>query len=231
MTVTIAAVHAGLGVPSSSRMLVDRIAHHLGHQSGPGEVVVEVIELRELAGQIANNLVTGYAEAELDRALKLIASADGIVAVTPIFNASYAGLFKSFFDLVEAEAIVGTPVLLGATGGTARHSLAIDFAMRPLFAYLKALPVATGVFAATEEWGGKNVEGGLEHRIARGAGELLAALRRGTGQADGDAAQVAPTIAATAADFTTGAQREAEKRAEHEGFAALMTQFAGERPE
>lgn len=230
MTVTIAAVHAGLGVPSSSRMLVDRIAHHLRHQSGPGEVAVEIIELRELAGQIANHLVTGYAEPELARALALLGSADAIVAVTPIFNASYAGLFKSFFDLVESEAIVGTPVLLGATGGTARHSLAIDFAMRPLFAYLRALPVATGLFAATEEWGGAAVEGGLEHRIARGAAELLAALRRGVGSAAGEAAQVAPTIAATAGDFTAEATREAAARAEHDSFAALMATFGGERP-
>ena len=66
---------------------------------------------------------------------------------------SYSGLFKSFWDLAEPTSVVGVPVLLGATGGTARHSLMIDTAMRPLFAYLKARIVPTAVFAASDDWG------------------------------------------------------------------------------
>ncbi len=64
--------------------------------------------------------------------------ADGVIAVTPVFTASYSGLFKSFFDLIDPTALTGTPVLIGATGGTARHSLVLDHALRPLFAYLRA---------------------------------------------------------------------------------------------
>ena len=76
-----------------------------------------------------------------------------VIAVSPTYKASYSGLFKSFWDLAEPTSVVGVPVLLGATGGTARHSLMIDTAMRPLFAYLKARIVPTAVFAASDDWG------------------------------------------------------------------------------
>lgn len=102
-----------------------------------------------------------------------------LIAVTPIFSASYNGLFKTFFDVLDEGALRGKPVLLGATGGTARHSLAVDHAMRPLFAYLGALINPTAVFAATEDWGnGSTVDAGIVERIER-AGAESAALVEG----------------------------------------------------
>ncbi len=95
-------------------------------------------------------------------------SADGLIVVTPVFSASYSGLFKSFFDVIEPDALTGMPVLIAATGGTARHSLVLDHALRPLFAHLRAVVVPTGVYAASEDWGAE----GLDGRIERAAGEL-----------------------------------------------------------
>lgn len=174
--ISVVAVSGGLGSPSSTRLLADRVishterafaAHGLGAQ-------VRVIELRELAVPIASNLVTGYAEPALADALAALADADAIIAVTPVFNASVSGLFKSFFDLVEPDALRGIPVALAATGGSARHSLVIEYALRPLFAYLRTLPLPTGLFVATEEWGGP--QAGIEERAARVARELVAAV-------------------------------------------------------
>ena len=67
---------------------------------------------------------------------------------------------------------------MGATGGTARHSLAIDHALRPLFAYLGAAVVPTGVFAAAEDWGSGEdpIEGALSDRIQRAGTELAVAI-------------------------------------------------------
>jgi FMN reductase len=102
-----------------------------------------------------------------------VAGADGLIAVTPIFSASFSGLFKTFFDVLDKEALVGKPVLLGATAGTARHSLALEHAMRPLFAYLRAVTVPTGVFAASEDWAAAGgIDRALADRIDRAAGEL-----------------------------------------------------------
>ena len=101
-----------------------------------------------------------------------------LITVTPIFNASYSGLFKSFFDVVEKDALNDKPVLLAATGGTARHSLALEHAVRPMFGYLRAVTVATAVFAASQDWGGDEADGHLRGRIDRAAAELAREIAR-----------------------------------------------------
>src|SRR6185312_3018178 len=136
----IVVVSAGLGVPSSSRMLADQLAASTVDQFRLQGVEAEVrmVELRDYAVDIANNMVTGYAAPKLDEVLKATVAADALIVVTPVFSASYSGLFKSFFDVIEPRALAGKPVLMGATGGSARHSLALDYAVRPLFSYLRA---------------------------------------------------------------------------------------------
>jgi FMN reductase len=95
--------------------------------------------------------------------------------VTPVFAASYSGLFKTFVDVLEPGVLDGKPVLIAATGGTARHSMVLDHALRPLFTHLRAVVVPTGVFAASEDFGATD-EGHLDKRVRRAAGELAALL-------------------------------------------------------
>jgi len=176
-TRTIAVVSAGLANPSSTRLLADRLAAAtVAALRARGEdATVEVVELRGLARDLADNLTTGFAGAELSAAIGTVVGADAVIAVTPVFSASYSGLFKTFFDVLDPDALIGTPVLLGATAGTARHSLVVEFALRPLFAYLRAVPVPTGVFAASEDWAGGGDQA-LAGRIDRAAGELADVL-------------------------------------------------------
>jgi FMN reductase len=171
----IVVVTAGLSQPSSTRLLADQVADAVTTAvTARGEVAtVEVIELRELATELAASLATGgLPTPALTRARELVSSADGLVAVTPVFNASYSGLFKMFFDTLDPDALNGMPVLVAATAGTPRHSLVLDHAMRPLFTYLRAVVVPTGVFAATEDFGGGAEGDGLSSRIARAASQL-----------------------------------------------------------
>jgi FMN reductase len=171
-TRTLAVVSAGLATPSSTRLLADRLADATVTALGERgvEVRTEVVELREHARDLADHLVTGFPNAALRPVLDAVAGADGLVAVTPIFSASYSGLFKTFVDVLDRDALDGTPVLLGATAGTARHQLALDHAMRPLFAYLHAAVTPTAVFAASEDWGAGG--DGLGERIDRAGAEL-----------------------------------------------------------
>ena len=164
-------VTAGLTQPSSSRLLADRLTQAV---TGQAQAEVRVIELRDLAVDIANNFVTGFPNTRLREVIEAVTEADGLIAVTPIFSGSYSGLFKSFFDVIDNGALAGKPVLIAATGGTARHSLALEHALRPLFAYLRAVVVPTAVYAASEDWGGAAdaFTDGLGPRIARAAEEL-----------------------------------------------------------
>ncbi|MFJ8198059.1 CE1759 family FMN reductase [Streptomyces sp. NPDC096152] len=162
-------VSAGLSVPSSTRLLADRLAAAAERRAPAGALDVRVVELRDLAVEIAHHLTSGFPGKALAGALDAVAAADGLIVVTPVFAASYSGLFKSFFDVLDKDALVGRPVLIAATGGTARHSLVLDHALRPLFAHLRAVVVPTGVYAASEDWGAE----GLPERIERAAGELV----------------------------------------------------------
>jgi FMN reductase len=177
---TLVVVSAGLSQPSSTRLLADRLsAAAVTAAAGLGvQLSVQVIELRDLAHDLMNHLLTGFPPAPLKRALDTVGSADAMIAVTPIFNASYSGLFKSFFDVLGQDALTDKPVLIAATGGSARHSLALDHAVRPMFAYLRAVPVPTAVYAASEDWGGDESEGQLRGRISRAAGELAREIER-----------------------------------------------------
>lgn len=190
---TLTVVTAGLSKPSSTRLLADRLAESAVRQLGGSTtdsgtsapqltddvrpVEITVVELRDLATEIAHHMVAGFPGPALREALEAVERADALIAVTPVFAASYSGLFKSFFDVLDRDALDGTPVLLAATGGTARHSLALEYALRPLFAHLRASPVPTAVFAASEDWGaGDTQTADLPTRIDRAASELATAL-------------------------------------------------------
>jgi FMN reductase len=164
-------ITAGLRQPSSSRLLADRLAAAT-EQALPG-TRIEVVELREYARDLTNQLLTGFPSGRLSELLDRTRSADALIAVSPIFSGSYSGLFKTFFDVLEPGSLTGKPVLIAATGGTARHSLVLDHALRPLFSYLQAVVVPTGVYAAPEDWGAGDE---LAPRIERASGQLAALL-------------------------------------------------------
>ena len=163
-------VSAGLSNPSSTRLLADRLT--AAAVEALGDVEVTHVELRDLAHPLTDQLLTGFPSPELAAAEAAVAGADGLIVVTPVFSASYSGLFKTFFDVLDGGALDGTPVLVAATAGTARHSLVLEHALRPLFAYLHAVVVPTGVFAATDDFAGTD----LDLRVRRAAGELAALM-------------------------------------------------------
>ena len=171
----IVVVTAGLSQPSSTRLLGERLATATQQavRSAGGSADVQIVELREYAHDLTNQLLTGFPSGHLAELIEQVTTADALIAVTPIFSASYSGLFKTFFDVLQPESLAGTPVLIAATAGSARHSLALEFAIRPLFAYLRTVVVPTAVFAATEDWASA---GTLGARIDRAAGELAALL-------------------------------------------------------
>lgn len=189
-------VTAGLSQPSSTRLLADRLAAATERRlREAGDTPrVEVIELRTHAQDLTNNLLTGFPSPTLRAAIDAVVGADGLIAVSPIFNASYSGLFKTFFDILERDSLAGQPVLIAATAGTARHSLALEHALRPLLAYMGAATVPTAVFAAAEDWGeaDRSDERDLGERIERASAELASAI----------AARVRPTPVDAYADPT-----------------------------
>lgn len=217
-TVRLVALSAGLSTPSSTRMLTDQLSRAAATALGRdgAEVDVTTVELREYAHAITDALLTRFPDERLSMVIESVRAADAVIAVTPVFNVGPSGLFKTFFDAVDVEVWRNKLVLLGATAGTARHSLAIDYAIRPLFGYLKAEVVPTVVFAASADFGadtdGQADEQPLAARVRRAATELATMLSAGIGSsavtaetsedaADGAPAEPASTLDAEFSDF------------------------------
>jgi FMN reductase len=180
-TFTLAVVSAGTSDPSSTRLLADRIASRVAALAARREhtVTVSVIELRELAADIASALTSQLITPKLEQAIAVLRQADGIVASTPVYKAGPSGLFTSFFHVLDNDLLIGKPVALAATAGTARHALVADDQMRPLFAFLRTLAVPTSVFAAPEDWS----DPALASRAGRAAFELVLLMESGFARA------------------------------------------------
>jgi FMN reductase len=175
----LAVVSGGLREPSSTRLLADRIGQAVQAElSRAGEeVTLSVVELRRVGRPIMDAMLTGFATPELEEVFEQVAAADGLIAVTPAFNASFSGLFKSFFDVLPPETLSDMPVLIAATGGTERHSLVLEHALRPMFSYLHAVVSPTGVYAATDDFGASDSTADLSDRIAKAAADFTRLLR------------------------------------------------------
>ncbi|HTW05400.1 MAG TPA: CE1759 family FMN reductase [Streptosporangiaceae bacterium] len=173
----LAVVSAGASDPSSTRLLADRAADRVaaladrrGHK-----VTVSTIDLREIAADVTNALVSQLISPRLQQAITALAEADGVIAAAPVYKAAPSGLFTSFLHALDNDLLIGKPVILAATAGTARHSLVTDDQMRPMFAYLRAMTVPTSLFAAPEDWS----DPALNQRIDRAASELVLLMESG----------------------------------------------------
>jgi FMN reductase len=174
-------VSAGTGNPSSTRLLADRVADRVAAlvSERGGTVTLSVIEVRELSADISSALVSELITPKLRQAITALGEADGIIAATPVHKAGPSGLFTSFFGVLDNDLLIGKPVVLAATAGTARHALVPDDEMRPLFAYLRTMTVPTSVFAAPEDWS----DPALNKHIDRATLELVLLMESGFARA------------------------------------------------
>jgi FMN reductase len=143
-TLKVVGVSGSLTDPSKTTVLVEEIVAALGRALPIESHLIKVNELGpELAGALTRSQVSPIAEQELQR----IETADVLVVASPVYRASFTGLFKHLFDFVDQYALVDTPVLLAASGGSERHALIIEHQFRPLFAFFQALTLPVGIYA------------------------------------------------------------------------------------
>nr|WP_314316330.1 CE1759 family FMN reductase [Kocuria rhizophila] len=230
---SIAVVTAGLSEDASTTRLARAIARAASGVVARGgeEPEVRVVALREIAHGITDAMLTGAAPAAVQDALDAVLTADGLIAATPTYKASYSGLFKAFFDLFDEGALENLPTVVAATGGSPRHSLVLDTALRPLFSYLKALTLPIGVYAATEDWADASLQGRIDRAGAALAGMLGAGKPGHDAAGPGSAAGAGPgstgdggSAAGDASTGSVGARRNAPPRPERpvrDEFAAV----------
>ena len=160
----VVAVSGGLQRPSRTLALVEELLVALGEAL---PINVRLIELGEIAPQFAGAVQRKQLPASVEADLAAIETADLLVVASPVYRASYTGLFKHLFDFVHHESLIGVPVLLAATGGSERHALVIDHQLRPLFAFFQADVLPIGIYATEKDFDGYSVsDSALQERIA-----------------------------------------------------------------
>ncbi|UOQ57629.1 NAD(P)H-dependent oxidoreductase [Leucobacter allii] len=171
---TLAVVSAGTSDPSTTTMLANRVADRAAALAAAQgvELRIRFVDLRALAADITTALVAQHVSPALQEVSDILRDADAIVAATPVYKAGASGLFTAFFQVLDNDLLIGTPVVLGATAGSARHALVVDDQVRGLFAYLRTVTVPTGLFAAPDDWNSRE----FGSRIERAAGELVALI-------------------------------------------------------
>lgn len=142
-------VSGSLHRPSRTTALVTEIIAAVGREHPIDPHLIELDQVGSaLAGAIRRDQLPDSVEEELHR----IEAADLLVVASPVYRASFTGLFKHLFDFVGQYALVDTPVLLAATGGSDRHALILEHQLRPLFGFFQALTLPLGVYACDSDF-------------------------------------------------------------------------------
>ncbi|KAA8735573.1 FMN reductase [Acinetobacter qingfengensis] len=145
----IVAVSGGLNTPSKTESLVQNILNEL---SVATQINVHFIKLSEIGPLLGGAIYRNQLPQRVQDDLAAIESADALIVGTPVYRASFTGLFKHLFDFVEQTALVDVPVLLAASGGSDRHALVLEHQLRPLFSFFQAQTLPIGVYATDKDF-------------------------------------------------------------------------------
>ncbi|MCU4316041.1 FMN reductase [Acinetobacter bereziniae] len=145
----IVAVSGGLNNPSKTESLVKAILDELG-QATP--INVHFIKFSEIGHLLGGAIYRNQLPQRVQDDLAAVEAADALIVGTPVYRASFTGLFKHFFDFVEQTALVDVPVLLAASGGSDRHALVLEHQLRPLFSFFQAQTLPIGVYATDRDF-------------------------------------------------------------------------------
>lgn len=150
----VVAVVGSVRAPSKTTALVELMLQTLAARTA---TETRLIELHTLGPAFAGAAEREQVGADVEDALRAVEGADLVIAATPVFRGSYTGLFKHFFDLVDQYGLAAKPVLLAATGGSDRHALVIEHAMRPLFGFLQAWTAPAGIYLSSGDFDGTTI--------------------------------------------------------------------------
>ncbi|MBY0558531.1 NAD(P)H-dependent oxidoreductase [Hyphomicrobium sp.] len=164
--------------PSKTRALTDAVAVAVGDRR---PVELTTIDLAEVGQAIVSLRDIKAAEPEIRLLFSAVEQSDLLIVGSPIFKASYTGIFKHFFDLFDPHALIGKPVLLTATGGTHHHALVLEHHIRPLFAFFRARTLPTTIYAIADDFeDGVLINGAVKDRIEQAADEAAHAIELST---------------------------------------------------
>lgn len=163
---------------SRTELLLDYVAQRLVAQ----QVEVSLLRVRDFPAE--DLLHARFDSPAVQQLQATVARADGLVVGTPVYKASLTGALKVLLDLLPERALAHKVVLPLASGGSPAHLLAVDYALKPVLAALKAQEMLPGVFAVDQQIrypegdSPAQLDAELRERLDEAVEQLLAALAR-----------------------------------------------------
>ena len=145
----IVAISGGLNAPSKTEALLQTLVERLAKAI---PIQVHFIKFSEIAPLLGGAIYRNQLPQQVQDDLATVENADALIVGTPVYRASFTGLFKHFFDFVEQNALIDVPVLLAASGGSERHALVLEHQLRPLFSFFQAQTLPIGVYATDRDF-------------------------------------------------------------------------------
>lgn len=178
MQASIIGISGNTARPSRTRLLVEAITAEAARLTEGRSAVFDLAEIKlDLARAQSSQELKGAAASVVDALL----SADALVVASPVYKASYTGLFKHLFDLIDPKALIGKPIIMAATGGSERHALVLEHQFQPLFSFFGTAIVPTSIYATENDLSAAaGLSPPLKQRIGRASLQLqqLIAERR-----------------------------------------------------
>jgi FMN reductase len=135
------------------------------------------LEVRDLP---AEDLLFGKTGSPaIGQSLQTLAAATTVIVATPVYKAAYTGILKAYLDLLPQNALADKTVLPLAVGGSPAHTLALDYALKPVLAALGARHFLPGVYITDNQivnngvFGQFELQPEIELRLHGALGELV----------------------------------------------------------
>jgi FMN reductase len=156
-------VSGNITAPSRTLSLVDAVVARASQKfHSPGEV----IDISKLTADLGPTVSFNNFPPALTQAYEKLHQSDLIVIGTPVYKASYTGLLKHFFDLVDPKKLTGKVAVLVATGGSDHHALVLESHLRSLASFFGIHTVPTTIYARDSEFKDYQLESqAIEQRI------------------------------------------------------------------
>jgi FMN reductase len=169
--IRVVSVSGSLSTASRTSLLVKAVVRSIASVIS---AETRCLELGQLGPLVGPHLQRESLPREAEQALAWVENAHIIVAGSPVYKGAYTGLFKHFFDFVDPAALVDIPVVLAATGGSDRHALVVEHALRPLFSFFRAHTIPTSLYATADAFKDDEIiDPGLRERVALAAQQAV----------------------------------------------------------
>lgn len=108
------------------------------------KVEFEVIQVHQLPSQAL--ITADFMNEDIAVARQKVEESKGVIVLSPVFQASYSGIIKTFLDLLPMKSLREKTILPLMLGGSYAHLLVMDYALKPVIANLGATNILTGAY-------------------------------------------------------------------------------------